>query len=173
MQVNQQALDGAIKALKLRDVYFRDERVSLKQDVTPPFFPDAGEAQFKMTTRILHDFEVNSIDATSGGAEATERLIEMEFVGQVRCTTSRGEQSDEVLGMEVKLGLLYAVDGECSDECLDEFVRVNVAYHAIPYWREHVHSVCAKRRFYPITVPLYSQLTWADPQRVVGEDTAE
>jgi hypothetical protein len=63
-----------------------------------------------------------------------------------------------LVSIELSLGLLYDMKSECSPESLQEFVRANAPYHAIPYWREHVHCVCAKRRIPIITVPLYTKL---------------
>jgi hypothetical protein len=166
MQVNKENLASAIRALVLRDVYFRNERIALREDITPPFLPEAWRVQFKMLTRILHDFETGSSTENPGETGESNRFLEVEFTGGVRCF--EGDDADalgaELLEMEVAVGLLYQVTGECADECLEEFVKVNVAYHAIPYWRENVHAVCAKRRFPPITVPMYKAMAANDPE---------
>jgi preprotein translocase subunit SecB len=153
MSVDRLALDEAKKCLLIRDVYFRDEAVRVDPSLTPHFAPETGRNHFKMTTSIAREFTVDH-------PENTGRFIEIAFTGIVRCTAAQveGEQEKELLVIEVTLGLLYAVKSECPQESVDEFVRVNAPYHAIPYWREHVHSVCCKRRFRPVTVPLYTRL---------------
>lgn len=161
--MNREALDKAVRALQLRDIYFRDEKVTLRKDLQPHFLPEAWRAQFRVSTRILHDFEATPGIAGEAEAAAPLRFCEIEFSGAVRCVADddgkeSGDSPDELLLSEVSIGLLYLVVDECPDECLEEFVRTNAAYHAIPYWREHVHAVCAKRRFPPITVPMYSVL---------------
>ncbi|MNV10090.1 hypothetical protein D3C71_1006020 [compost metagenome] len=109
---------------------------------------------------MLKDLEIEHEEAGTDGASSV-RLLEVEFVGSVRCLPKVEEpdsaEPEALLSIEVKLGLLYQVTAECSKESLEEFIRLNVPYHAIPYWREYVHSACTRRRFPPITVPLYTQ----------------
>lgn len=176
MQVNNDVLRKAIESLALRDVFFRDERIHLRADITPHFFSQPFLTQFKITTRILHDFEAASVDDDGRQRPSSaQRFVELEFAGGVRCleadeagnTIDSGKK--EILLMEVSIGLLYAVTGECEDDCLDEFVKANAAYHAIPYWREHVHSACVKRRFPPITVPMYRTMTADEPQVIAAD----
>lgn len=152
MSLNENALKQAQKALRITDVFFRDEHVAVDPDVTPLFWPESPRTQFKMVTRILHDFEVAQEEPGD-----RRRFLELEFVGSVRCLghAVEGQDDRELFSSEVSVGLLYEVVEDCSDEGIEEFVRANAPYHAIPYWREHVHSVCAKRRFQPITVPMY------------------
>ena len=154
MPVDKEALDGAKKALRIFYVYFRDEEVTLLRDLIPQFeFPESKRVQFKMETRLLHDFEITQ-------SSAQRHIVEIEFKGSVRCVTGDEDQGTlkVLVSIEVSLGLLYDVKTECSPESLREFVRANAPYHAIPYWREHVHCVCAKRRIPTITVPLYTKL---------------
>lgn len=152
----------AKSALSIVDIYFRDETVKIGAEVTPPFWPECARTQFKMVTRILRELDMTP-DASSIDSEVSAdpmHFLEVEFSGGVRCLVgdaSSDDEMDDVFNVEVKLGLLYAVTAKCSAESLEEFVRLNVPYHAIPYWREHVHAACAKRRFPPITVPLYTQ----------------
>lgn len=154
MPVDRTALEGAKKALRIFDVYFRDEEVALPEDLIPQFeFPESNRVQFKMQTRLLHDFELPQ-------GEKQRHLVEIEFKGSVRCVTGDEEEGSlrVLVSIELSLGLLYDMKSECSPESLQEFVRANAPYHAIPYWREHVHCVCAKRRIPIITVPLYTKL---------------
>lgn len=170
MSLNAEALADAKKFLRISDVYFRDEKISVDPEVTPPFWPDCGKTQFKMVTRILHDFEIEGEEDGPDGVPIPRRarFLEIEFVGSVRCLAGHSESGDEreLLSMEASLGLLYEVMMPCAEDSIEAFVRMNVPYHAIPYWREHVHTACIKRRFRPITVPMYTRA----PQR---DDTAE
>lgn len=162
MPLNLPALEAAQKALVLHDVYFRDEQVALDPELTPGFIPPAPHVHFKMTTGLLHDFTVEGQDGD--GQTVSVRFLEAEFKGHVRCRSDQSIASDtpDVLRIEVSLGLLYRVVSECNQDCIEEFVRANVPFHAIPYWREHVHAVCAKRRLPPITVPMYQRFPPAD-----------
>ena len=158
MSIDPEVLADAKKSLRIFDVYFRDEKVTVDPELTPHFWPDFDRSLFKMVTRVLHDFEVQSHDEATGESRPV-RFLEIEFEGSVRCLAELpgpDKEERELLAMEVSLGLLYEVSQACSDESLEEFVRVNVPYHAVPYWREHVHGVCAKRRFRPVTVPMYN-----------------
>jgi hypothetical protein len=161
----------AVRALRLADVYFRDERVSVDPEVVPPFWPSHTRTQFKIVTRILHDSEVSEEERPSDAAE-TKRFLEIEFVGSVRCLADHSSDSEEreLLNMEVSIGLLYQVIAQCSEDSLEAFVRLNAPYHAIPYWREHVHGACIKRRFAPITVPMYTQAV--STQRPAADENA-
>jgi hypothetical protein len=151
MSVTVPSLDDAKEALAIFDVYFRDETVTVKPELIPHFMlPEKRKMQFKLSSRILHDYEVGGDDVS-----AAKRFLEIEFSGAIRCLDAENEE-DELLSMEVQIGLLYEVKGTCPDESIEEFVRLNAPYHAIPYWREHVHATCAKRRFPSITVPLYT-----------------
>lgn len=159
MSLSEGPIAEAVRALRLADVYFRDERVAMDPEVVPPFWPHHSRTQFKIVTRILHDSEVVEEGAVEKGGE-TRRFLEIEFVGSVRCVADQSDdqvEERELLNMEVSIGLLYQVITDCSEESLETFVRLNAPYHAIPYWREHVHGACAKRRFAPITVPMYTQ----------------
>ncbi|KGM54191.1 hypothetical protein N799_09940 [Lysobacter arseniciresistens ZS79] len=123
-----------------------------------------------MATRILQDFEVaGEVEEDDGStSEQNARFLEVEFSGSVRCLADQPDAEDrELIAMDVCLGLLYEVAAECAEDGIDEFVRMNVPYHAIPYWREHIHGVCAKRRFRPITVPMYIQAMQQGEPRVV------
>lgn len=155
--LNREALEPAKKSLRIRDVYFRDEKVTVDPSVTPPFWPSHGNTQFRMATRILRDFDVEESDGDEVEAGVRKHLLEVEFLGAVRCLSELGDAESELLSMEVSIGLLYEMRTQCEEASVDEFVRMNVPYHAIPYWREYVHSVCARRGFPLITVPLYTK----------------
>ncbi len=176
MSLNKEALAEATKALRISDVYFRQETVFVDPAVTPPFWPDCDKTQFKMVTRILHDFEVEGEgeEPSPGGAATPPRIrfLEIEFVGSVRCLAEQTQSDDEheLFSMEATLGLLYEVMMPCADESIEEFVRMNAPYHAIPYWREHVHAACMKRRFRPITVPMYTQALQRGEPKLRTED---
>lgn len=152
-------LADARKALKITDVYFRDETIRVAESVTPPMWPDCGRTQFKMVTRVLKELEIEPEGPPE--EEGAVRLLEVEFVGSVRCLSQTEGPADAdpeaLLSIEVKLGLLYQVTAQCSKDSIEDFIKLNVPYHAIPYWREYVHSACARRRFAPITVPMYTQ----------------
>src|SRR5687768_12585901 len=153
MSVNNVAIAEAVKVLRIQDIYFRDEQVAVASDVTPGYWPTSHRVQFKMVTKILREFELDATAPTAESAEvARDRFLEIEFLGSVRCL---GDDDSELLKIEVSIGLLYKCIATCSSDSVDEFVRLNAPYHAMPYWREHVHTACLKRRFKPITVPLY------------------
>jgi len=153
MSVSIPSLDDAKEALAIFDVYFRDEKVVVSSELIPHFMlPEKRKMQFKLSSRVLHDYEVGAV-----GEVAAKRFLEVEFFGAVRCLNAEKPEEPELLSMEVQIGLLYEVKGTCPEESIEEFVRLNVPYHAIPYWREHVHATCAKRRFPTITVPLYTK----------------
>jgi hypothetical protein len=147
---------AAIRALQLQDIYFRDEHVVVHPQLVPAFARVEMTAQFRISTRLVREFE-GMLDPASGDARP-QRFCEIEFVGEVRCLGHATDEAteDELLGASVTVALLYVRHEECSDAFLQEFTRVNAPYHAIPYWREHLHAVCAKRRFPAITVPMYS-----------------
>lgn len=167
MSLNKTALRAAQDALRLRDVFFRDEAVSVRGDITPPLWPEHAHTQFKMATRVLHDFQLSDSEEPDA---ASRRLLEIEFVGEVRCLAEAAEEGasidagEAIFSLKAHLGLLYEVVGELPTDGLEEFVRANVPYHAIPYWREHVHSTCTRRRFAPITVPMYARPLEVDPR---------
>ena len=150
--------DDAKKAFEIFDVYFRDEQVKIAPDLVPQFvMPEPRRVQFKLTSRLLNDFEVAS---SKDGEGAKQDFQQIEFIGEVRCSDVPEDSSVEakiLLSIEIRLGLIYRVNGTCPEESIREFVQLNVPYHAIPYWREHVHAVCAKRRFPSITVPMYTR----------------
>lgn len=159
MQVSDFDFDDAKKAFEIFDVYFRDEQVKISPDLVPQFvMPESRRIQFKLTSRLLNNFEVAS--SAEDGVDAKQDFQQIEFIGEVRCSDVPDDPSVEaniLLSIEIRLGLIYRVKGTCPEESIQDFVRLNAPYHAIPYWREHVHAVCAKRRFPPITVPMYTR----------------
>ena len=162
-------LEEAQKSLRLSDVYFRGESVVVADEVTPPFWPSVGRTLFRMKTSVINSITLKVEDANAADGET--EFLEVEFQGAVRCLPAGEETEDEsgdLLRMEVSIGLLYERKHICSEAALDEFVRMNAPYHAIPYWREHVHGVCAKRRFPPVTIPLYSR---AMPKQAAANET--
>lgn len=160
MPVSEFDFDDAKKAFEIFDVYFRDEQVKVAHDLVPQLvMPESRRVQFKLSSRLLNCFEVASSNDGEGDHPKQE-FQQMEFVGEVRCSSVPDDSSSEaevLLSIEIRLGLIYRIKGSCPDESIQDFVRLNVPYHAIPYWREHVHSVCAKRRFPTITVPMYTR----------------
>lgn len=166
MPVSEFEFDDAKKAFEIFDVYFRDEHVKVSPDFVPQFvIPESRRVQFKLSSRLLNNFEVAQAE---GAAESSKQEFQqIEFVGEVRCATVPEDSSADaevLLSIEIRLGLIYRVKGSCPDESIQDFVRLNAPYHAIPYWREHVHSVCAKRRFPPITVPMYTRAPKLTPE---------
>jgi len=56
------------------------------------------------------------------------------------------------------INLIFAADYRCkaerpSDEALSAFIH-NVVFHVWPYWREAVHSECARLRLPAVTIPM-------------------
>ena len=65
-------------------------------------------------------------------------------------------QSEPVFEITATYKIFYISEQELSEDCAIEFGKFNVGHNIWPYWREYVHSTCARIGLAPIEVPFYS-----------------
>lgn len=170
------ALQEAIDALRIRDVYLRESGSFLAEGFEPKYDPavDALRVEFQ---HVVKGYSVLEVDH---GSEAPTRLFRVfiqlgaRLVGAPDAAedvaeTAAADPQDaepstdhaptpahpvlvraEVSGMMVAE---YDIAGDPSSAALEAFARRNASYHVWPYWREFLASQCARMNLPKLVLP--------------------
>lgn len=148
--VDKELLDQAIKRLAIRDVYFEKATAQTKDGFDPPSFTEPLAVQFKVG--VIDTRRSTAADDGTGivrvVSECAMRLVASSDSGDL-------SDQDEKALISATLVAEYQVLGELEPDALQEFSEQNGLFHAWPFWREYVHSACARLRLPPIPVPMY------------------
>jgi hypothetical protein len=159
-------VETVAKALKIRAVLLRSSSLVSNSDILPPSVSELELAvQFGSTPPTA--VETMSL-AEDGGA--TMNIALFKFATAVRLVEQQAlkalrDDGKEISGNEVKLeikaefGVQYeivdGVDLMKMESSLAAFCQHNVGFHVWPYWREFVHSTCARMGIPLVPVPMY------------------
>lgn len=149
--VNKDLLDQAIKCLAICDVFFEKANAEIVTGFDPGSYQPPLAVQFK--SRVLAtrrpDHTADQGDLVQIVAECGMRLI---------ATPEEGADSGqkEMALISATLVAEYSVIGELDASALQEFSDNNGLFHVWPFWREYVHSACARLRIPVVPVPMYT-----------------
>lgn len=151
--MNTELLEQARKHLVVQGINLRDVHQTFHDDFEPGFDELEMKLQFRAgpiknakvfthensasrTVRFYYNCGFRAVEVEEG-----ETITE----DDVRCELTATFTAD----------YLVHDDACVTDECLQEFGRVNVGYHIWPYWRELVQSFNARSGMPVITIPFY------------------
>ncbi len=159
--MNHDALNQAIDAFVIEDVYLRESRVKLAEKFEPKIGGQRIESQFRIFTKGSELVDLK--DQESGVNLKLFRAIVdtgLRFVGTpIESPTEDREPSDPLVLAEV-FALFVAEYRMTSDqipsqEVREEFAKQNALYHVWPYWREYLQSTCARFLLPSAIVPMF------------------
>lgn len=150
--MDRNLLDQAQKALFLKDVYFERATAEIIGDFNPAAEDQSLSVQFK---RRVVDTRRSAVTNSAGEKELVRIVAEcgMRLIGSAPGDTDA--TPDEKALIFARLVSEYVVIDELSDAALGEFAKHNGPYHAWPFWREYVHTACARLRIPLVPVPMY------------------
>lgn len=150
--MDRKLLDQAQKALSIKDVYFERATAEILGDFDPTAEDQALSVQFKIRVVETRRLAV----ATAADQKPLVRVVAE--CGMRLIATVNGDANatpDEKALISARLVAEYAVIDELSDAALEEFAKHNGTFHAWPFWREYVHTACARLRIPVVPVPMF------------------
>lgn len=149
-----EALQKAIDALQIRDVYLRAAQSLLVDDFEPKYDLDldAFEVQLK------HVVTQSSILELVQEGEATTKLFRVfvHFGTRWLAPAVTAETADEDRVRAVIEGTMvaeYEMKSDPGAEALKKFALRNGSYHVWPYWREFLATQCLRMNLPKVMLP--------------------
>ena len=151
--MDKKALQQAIKACVINDIYLRGTSVRIESDFDPVQNSDPLDIQYKVTAMqyVLGDV------ADAPVHHVLRVRVETGLRYLTRSGANDNEKSSSVVAeVEATFIAQYTIADEAapSDECLKEFSRLNAPYHVWPYWREYAHDLCGRHRLPVVVLPM-------------------
>ncbi len=148
----EDVLQGTIAALKVRDVYQRECNITLSDDfdaITPP-------------TEVSIQFKIGAKSSALIKVGENDHLLRAYISCGLRFLDAENPE-DVLADIEAIFVSDYDVkpDSNLIQEGIDKFCQENAVFNVWPYFREYVHSVCARCRLPSVTLPMF-QLTKRD-----------
>lgn len=145
--MNSVHLQSAIDALKIQDVYLRDQLAACKGDFNPKYSPDIE----KLTIQHMHLVRESAVVE----ADETDCLLQV-FVRLGVRWVDTAEQNQELSVKAVIEGEFiaeYSMANKLEQPAIDEFALNNASYHVWPYWRELLSSHCTRMHLPRLILP--------------------
>lgn len=150
--MDRDLLQQAQQALVIQDVYFERATAEILGDFDPAAEDLPLSVQYK--TRVVETRRID-VDTVDGRAPLVRIVAECGMRLIAPPTESPDETRHEKALISARLVAEYLVTDELSDRALEEFAEHNGTFHAWPFWREYVHTACARLRIPVVPVPMY------------------
>ncbi len=150
--------ERSVEALEIVDVFLVSSTCTIARDFNPQEQIPANVAsahRIRSEETVLHQVRV-VLDAEKTKINVIRYFINAEVhVGKPGVEFPDGNLSDDdaLSRMVFVFAADYRVESVPDAEMLSAFGK-NAVFHVWPYWREAVHSACAKLRLPPITIPM-------------------
>lgn len=162
--MNQKALDRAIKSLAINDIYLCENNATLARNSNAKYNLEPLSVQFRYSPDGMFKGDGKELDAMAEDPE--QKLVFFRLntgirfvVAETSDSPEQPEKGESRVRAEVCATFIveYRVTTDTfpDDEALEEFAHSNAMYHAWPYWREYVHSTCARMRLPTVVMPMY------------------
>lgn len=153
--MNKDAIQEATRKLAIKMVYLGGCEAKLCHGFDPLVPDQKLIGQFRIGTESFDIKEV--VDK-----ESTQRLLQFQvsagmryLKGPISGELEEEQQVEELVASEITALFVaeYAIVGDekLSEECINEFGRVNAPFNVWPYWREFCQSTCSRMSL-PVTV---------------------
>jgi hypothetical protein len=151
--MEKELLQQAQKALAIQDVYFERATAEILGDFDPAAEDQPLSVQFRSRVIDTRRIELDS-------AEGHDHLVRIVADCAMRLIAPPADEpdqgADEKALVTARLVAEYLVVDVLSDAALREFAEHNGTFHAWPFWREYVHTACARLRIPVVPVPMYT-----------------
>ncbi len=140
-------LEAAIKALKIQDVYVRDQVANCRDDFNPKYEPDLES----LTVQQMHLVRQSNV------FEADEGICLLQVFIRLGARWVNPAEASEELSIraiiEAEFIAEYTMSQKLDQQSIDEFALKNASYHVWPYWRELLSSQCARMHLPRLVMP--------------------
>lgn len=155
--MNKELLDKAMKLLQLQSVYLIESNLESNRDFDRCNYEPANfdRQSFRQVdgARVISPTEILSND------QLNPFFYKFYYIFGVRLVPKELEEineSDVLISITGTFEVTYKASSEVPQESIDEFIKCHVGFNAWPFWREFVHSTCARIGMVPpITIPQY------------------
>jgi len=146
--MDKKALEQAIKACTIADVYLRSTSVQLDDDFDPTAPGQKLDVEYRIQAKQREE-----ITGDSGN------LLKVYVEAGLRHILAQHDQEDREARIVAEVSALfvavYRITGDKPQEdCLNEFAKINAPYHIWPYWREYAQSLCMRHRLPAVMLPM-------------------
>ena len=136
--MNSPSLQVAIQALKIQDVYVRDQVAACRDDFNPKYETDFDS----LTIQHMHLVRQSSVFEAEEGNCLLQVFIRL-GVRWINPSETSEELSIRAI-IEAEFIAEYSMSQKLDQQSIDEFALKNASYHVWPYWRELLSSHCAR-----------------------------
>lgn len=155
--MNKELLDEAMKLLRLQSVYLIESNVDSNRDFDRYAFDPAHYD--RQSFRQVDGVRVIEPSAVSSDGKENPFYYKFYYVFGVRLVSKsvvEVNDSDVLISITGVFEVTYSSKQKVVQEAIDEFIKCHVGFNAWPFWREFVHSSCARIGMVPpITIPQY------------------
>ncbi|MEZ5555240.1 hypothetical protein [Haliea sp.] len=151
-------LNEAQKSLRIQEVYLRESKIFVRDDV----FPESMDRSDTMTQGFRSFVRIRELNLANEGDDLELWNYRFNYAVGVRLILDSEEEESKADDYEPLIEIVGQFDAsylslnELSEDQLMAFSQDNVGYHVWPYWREFVHSSCARIGYTPaFEVPFY------------------
>lgn len=148
----QEALQRAIDALQIQDVYVRRASAFLADDFEPSYDPEVD----RLVVGLKHLVRRYEVMEVSGDEDQKTRLLRVWVDLGTRWTRPADEEEEApepVAQIEATMMAEYAMREDPGEDALEAFARQNASNHIWPYWREYLSAQCLRMNLPKLTLP--------------------
>ena len=159
--MDKQALEQAIKACAITDVYLRNSTVRLNDEFDPTVPDQRLDVEYRIETKHREEISRDGVNLLRVYVDAGLRYLPAK--------KDEDNKAPVLAEIAAQFVAVYLISGEKpQEECLNEFAKLNAPYHIWPYWREYAQSLCMRHRLPAVMLPMLS-VNQLDSQEAVGE----
>lgn len=149
-----QALQQAIDALQIRDVYLRATQALLVDDFEPKYDSNLDAFELQLQHVVTH----SSVLELEQEGESAIKLFRVFIRFGTRWLSPAGTaetpEEDRVRAViEGTMVAEYEMKSDPGADALKEFALRNASYHVWPYWREYLATQCLRMNLPKVMLP--------------------
>lgn len=145
-----EALQQAIDALTIKDVYVKSLTARYEGDFNPKFCENKHNltAQGRHNVTGYHKLDFNDKSLLLVHFDLGSRLV------RENPSATHNSEPEVCAIIEAEFIAEYVISNPLSEQSINEFVLKNASYHVWPYWRELVSSQTTRMQLPKIILPL-------------------
>jgi hypothetical protein len=153
--MDREALQKAIEACRIRDVYIRESTLQMDKDFDPTVPGQQLNLQFRVQAE---EFFLKSLPGTTDHEVNLFRVhirAGLRFLLAEKTTGSEAQVAAELTALFVSDYRITAQPPP-EDSALAEFAKHNAVFNIWPYWREFLQSMCLRHRLPNVILPMFT-----------------
>lgn len=159
--MSNELLQKAIECLSIADVYLRESSLSM----LPDFDPVRGgtfSVQYRIDAKKFEHLAFEQAPETRFVRIYVETGMRLVDSGYEQAVQENQEAAKQHVKAEILATFVLVYGNKCSDisdGALEIFSKKNAPFHVWPYWREHIHNLCARAHLPIAMLPMFSTKT--------------